>query len=99
VSRRRQLSRAASAAEIDDLIYLLSDNLGRADAFISTAEELIERPWDSGEHEDGDGDDDDDVLRRRNHVEHLIESAKLAVRAAGYTCQELKARAQRRRGA
>ena len=97
MTRRRQLSPAAPCANVDGLLCVLRDNLGKADAFISTAEELIERSWD-GEGEEG-GDGDDSVMRRRNHVEHLVESAKLAVRAAAYTGQELEERAQRRRGA
>jgi hypothetical protein len=53
----------------------MRDHLGKADAYISAVEELIEQAV-------LDGDDDDDVTRRRNHVAHLIESTKLAVRAA-----------------
>jgi hypothetical protein len=57
------------------MIGVLRDHLGKADAYISAVEELIEQAV-------LDGDDDDDVTRRRNHVAHLIESTKLAVRAA-----------------
>ena len=62
----------------DHVIGVLRDHLGKADAYISAVEELIEQPV-------LDGDDDydaGDVTRRRNHVAHLIESTKLAVRAA-----------------
>lgn len=59
----------------DHMIGVLRDHLGKADAYISAVEELIEQAV-------LDGDDDDDVTRRRNHVAHLIESTKLAVRAA-----------------
>ena len=59
----------------DHTIGVLRDHLGKADAYISAVEELIEQPV-------LDGDDDDNVTRRRNHVAHLIESTKLAVRAA-----------------
>ena len=61
----------------DHMIGVLRDHLGKADAYISAVEELIEQPV-----LDGDDDDDDDVTRRRNHVAHLIESTKMAVRAA-----------------
>jgi hypothetical protein len=64
------------------MIGVLRDHLGKADAYISAVEELIEQAV-------LDGDDDDDVTRRRNHVAHLIESTKLAVRAAIYLGDEL----------
>lgn len=96
MTRRRQLNQAAPCVEVDGLLCVLRDNLGKADAFITCAEELIVRSW--GDGGDEGGDRDDSVLRRRNHVEHLVESAKLAVRAAGYTGEELEALAQRRRG-
>jgi hypothetical protein len=54
----------------------------------------IERCWDGSGYEGGD--DDNSVIRRRNQVAHLVESAKLAVRAAAYVGEEL---ASRRRGA
>jgi hypothetical protein len=50
----------------------LNDHLGKTDAFIATAEDQME-PRSGDEAED---------LRRRSDVEHLVESAKLAVRAA-----------------
>ena len=81
--------------DLDGTLDVMRDNLGRADAFITAAEDLIERPW--GGSEDDEGDEDDDSLgRHRNHVAHLVESAKLAVRAAAYAGEEL---ANRRRGA
>jgi hypothetical protein len=55
--------------------------------------ELIERPRGI------DDDSDDDLQRRRNHIEHLVEAAKLAVRAANYTTGEIEAITQRRREA
>lgn len=79
--------------DLDSMFHVLRDNLGKADAFITVAEELIEQCW------EGNGDDQDDdtsVIRIRNQVAHLVESAKLAVRAAVYTGEEL---ANRRRGA
>jgi hypothetical protein len=93
VNRRKQLSAAGACADVDDLLDVLRDNLGKADAFITTAEELIERPRSIG----GDKDGDDDLQRRRNHIEYLIEAAKLAVRAATYTSVEIEAIAQRGR--
>jgi hypothetical protein len=93
-----QLAPVVPCAEVDGLLCVLRDNLGKADAFISTAEELIVRSWSGGGGRD-DPEGDDSVSRRRNHVEHLVEAAKLAVRAADYTGQELEALAQRRQGA
>lgn len=97
MTRRRQLAPVVPCAEVDGLLCVLRDNLGKADAFISTAEELIVRSWGGGGGDDAEADDS--VFRRRNHVEHLVEAAKLAVRAAGYAGQELEALAQRRQGA
>jgi hypothetical protein len=94
VSRRRQLGPAAACTDLDDLFGALRDNLGRADAFITTAEELIERPRSIG----GDEESDDDILRRRNHIGHLVDAAKLAVRAAAYASSEIEAITLRQRG-
>jgi hypothetical protein len=71
---------------LDDLLGLLTDNLGKAHAFISSAEYQLEQPPSGDEEED---------LRRRSDVEHLVEAGKLAVRAAAYTTEEI----DRRRGA
>ena len=90
----RRLGSGTSRPDLDGELYVLRDNLGKADAFITAAEELIERSWSDDGDESDDGDDG--LMRRRNHVEHLVESAKLAVRAATYTSAEL---AKRRRGA
>jgi hypothetical protein len=91
------------AANFDGLIYLLNDNIGRADAMITAVEDRIEQSWDGHEDEDEDedgGEDGDSISRRRNHVMHLIESAKLAVRAAGYVGIELTAQqGKRQKGA
>ena len=65
---------------LDDLHALLKDNLGKADAFITSAERQLE------EAPSGDKEEDD---RRRLHVEHLVEATKYAVRAAGYTAEEI----------
>jgi hypothetical protein len=71
--------------DLDDVIHVLRDNLERADAFLTSAEELIERP-------SPEDDEDGSVARRRNHIAHLIEAAKLAVRAAVYTAEEIDRR-------
>jgi hypothetical protein len=67
---------------------MLRDQLGKADAYISAVEELIEQPV----VDLGDDEDADEVSRRRNHVAHLIESTKLAVRAAICVGDELDSR-------
>lgn len=78
--------------DVDATLYVTTDSLGKADAFIASAERLIahrgvgiERA-DEDEHDEnsyGHGDDDDPG-RLRNNLAHLIESTKLAVRAAQY---------------
>jgi hypothetical protein len=91
VTQRRQL--AAGAAPCDDINGLfcrLRDNLGKADAFMTSAENQMEQAPSGNKDED---------LRRRSHVEHLVEAGKLAVRAAAYTTGELEDRVLRRRGA
>lgn len=90
MTRRRQLGPAAPSADVDDLFCLLRDNLGKADAFMTSAEFQMEQA--------PSGDEDED-LRRRSHVEHLVEAGKLAVRAAAYTSEEIENRVRRRRGA
>jgi hypothetical protein len=72
---------------MDNLIHLLRDNLGKADAFITAAECLIEESWSSDD--DDLADEEETALRRRSRAEHLIESGKLAVRAAAYTTEEI----------
>ena len=81
MTHRRQLGPVAPRADVDGLLYLLRDNLRRADAFITTAEEQSDRSWGGGE----DHSSDDGVLRRRN------QAAKLAVRAGNYTGEEIAA--------
>lgn len=79
----------------DHTLCVLRDNIARADAMITAAEHLIEEtPWDIRGNEGDDDEDDEDesgdsISRRKNHLEHLIESAKLAVRAAIYAGDEL----------
>jgi hypothetical protein len=94
VTCRRQLAAPAApvepCADVEWLFCALHDHLGKADAFITTAEDQMERPR-SGDEAEG--------LRRRSHVEHLVESTKLAVRAAGHTSRQIEDRVRRRQGA
>jgi hypothetical protein len=71
----------------DGTLHVLRGNLGRADAMITAAEGLIERSWGNDEDEDGDN-----LARRRNHVAHLLEGARLAVRGAIYAGNDLDLR-------
>jgi len=83
--------------DLEHALYVLRDNLAKADAFITTAEDLIERTEQTEGGDEGD-DIDDNLSRRRNHIEHLVESAKCAVRAALSIATEIDTR-RRRRGA
>lgn len=65
---------------LDDMFALLKDNLGKADAFITSAEYQLEQAPSGDEEED---------QRRRSHVEHLVESAKFAVRGGAYTAEKI----------
>jgi hypothetical protein len=71
------------AFDYDGTLDVLRDNLGRADAMIVIADELIVQLW------SGEGGSSDSLTRRRNHVSYLMESARLAVRAAMYAGDEL----------
>ena len=84
----RCLGPAGPAVQHDHKLALLRDHLGKADAYISAVEELIEQPI----VDLGDDEDADEVSRRRNHVAHLIEATKLAVRAAICVGDELDSR-------
>jgi hypothetical protein len=68
--------------DYDGMLDVLRDNLGRADAMLVTADELIVQLW-SGS---GEGMS---LTRRRNHVSYLMEAARLAVRAAMHAGDEL----------
>lgn len=92
----KQLPAGNLDANLNDLIYLLRDNLGKADAFITAAEREIEESWRTVEDPTAEDDTGDSVMRRRSRIEHLIEAGKLAVRAAAYTAEEID---NRRRGA
>jgi hypothetical protein len=88
VSRRG--AQLTPPTDLDDLFGLLRDNLGKAEAFISSAEYQMEQ---------APSGDDEEELRRQSDVEHLVEAGKLAVRAAIYTTEEIEDRVRRRRGA
>jgi hypothetical protein len=78
-------------------LRVLRDNIARADALITAAEHLIEEyPWGTLDDEDDEDEDEsgDSISRRRNHLAHLIDSAKSAVRAAIYAGIELEAEAE-----
>jgi hypothetical protein len=100
---RQSLAKRAShdnfSAEINDLIYLLRDNLGKADAFITAAEREIEESWRTDEDPAAEDDTGDSVLRRRSRIEHLVEAGKLAVRAAAYTTEEIDVQIAKHGGA
>lgn len=90
MNRRRQLAAPATPCDdIDDLFCSLRDKLEKADAFMTSAEYQMEQA--------PSGDEDED-LRRRSHVEHLVEAGKLAVRAAVSTSGEIEDRVRRWRG-
>ena len=67
--------------DLDPTLHVTTDNLGKADAFIRSVERLIE---DHGIDVEDAEDDDHDPGRIRNNLAHLIESTKLAIRAAQY---------------
>jgi hypothetical protein len=104
--RRLPAARPEPSSSIDansqdllhDLCSKLTDNLRRADAFITTAEELVERSWRTCRDDDQPEDGGDDVLFRRNQVEYQVEAAKLAVRDASGTMRQLEVTIQRLRG-
>jgi hypothetical protein len=73
--------------DVADLFDRLRDNLGKADAFITSAEHQLEQAPSGNEKED---------RLRRKHVEHLVEAGKFAVRAATDTTEEID---RRQRGA
>lgn len=87
------------SAEINDLIYLMRDNLGKADAFITAAEREIEESWRTDDDPAAEDETGESGLRRRSRIEHLIEAGKLAVRAAGYTTEEIDTQIRRTRNA
>lgn len=69
--------------DYDGVLAVLRDNLGRADAMVTQADELIVQLW------SGESGSSDSLTRRKNHVSYLLEAARLAVRAAMYAGDEL----------
>jgi CBS domain-containing protein len=67
--------------DLDATLYVTTDSLGKADAFITAAERLIE---DHGVGIESADEDDHDPGRIRNNLAHLIESIKLAIREGQY---------------
>ena len=100
------MSRRDESPDLDDTLYVTTDNLGKADAFITSAERLIGMPGGGSASEDEDGEHDEenyghgtdhDSGRLRNNLAHLIESAKEAVRAAQYAHSRTVAQVDRHR--
>ena len=69
--------------DFNGTLYVLRDNLGRADAMVTQVDEMIVELW-SGGTSNGDS-----LTRRRNHVSYLLEAARLAVRAAMHAGDQL----------
>ena len=83
---RARLSNRPPPDNFDDLLHLLRDNVARADTFLTALEDLVERfPCGGSE----DKNDDDARGHHRNHVAHLLDAAKMAVRAAIHTGDEI----------
>lgn len=61
MTRRRQRA-LLQRFDFDGTLYVLRDNLGRADAMFAAADALIVQMWSD--------DDDNDRLRRRNHISY-----------------------------
>jgi hypothetical protein len=91
---RPRLPKRPPQDNLNDLLDLLRAHVARADALLTAAEDLIERPS-PGTDALVDEDADDHPGRRRNHIAYLLDAAKLAVRAAIYTSTEI----DRQRGA
>ena len=64
---RPRLPKRPPQDNLDDLLDLLRDHVARADALLTAAEELIERPS-PGTDESVDEDADDHPGRRRNYM-------------------------------
>lgn len=69
--------------DFNGTLYVLRDNLGRADTMITAADELIVQLWSD------DGQEIDDLTRRRGHVSFLMESASLSILTAIHAGIEL----------
>lgn len=85
LTKRAKPSKPAPTFDFDGTLDVLRDNTARADAMLSTADDLIVQLWSSG----GSGEDSLALTRRRNHVSYLMEAARQAVRAAMHAGDEL----------
>jgi len=72
-----------SPFDFNGTLYVLRDNLGRADTMITATDELIVQLWSD------DGQEIDDLTRRRGHVSFLMESASLSILTAIHAGIEL----------
>jgi hypothetical protein len=82
VSRRRRARLPPSPQfDFDGTLYVLRNNLGRADAMIVAADELIVQFWSD--------DEEEEILLRRIRISYCLEAAGLAVRAASHAGLEL----------
>jgi hypothetical protein len=68
--------------DYDGVLAVLRDNVGRADAMVTQADELIVQLW------SGESGSSDSLTRRKNHVSYLLEAARGAVRAAMFAGDE-----------
>lgn len=85
--------------EVGNLIFVLLDQLRRTDALVTSAERDLVESWLLGGNDSGeDEDEDDSTQRRRMRVEYLVEAAKLEVRAAQYTGDQIAAGLAKRGG-
>jgi len=81
-NRRTAAPQEPEGFDFNGTLYVLRDNLGRADTMVTCADELIVQLWsDDGEIED--------ITRRRGHVSFLMESASLAILTAIHAGIEL----------
>ena len=80
---QRALPPPAPTFDYDGVLAVLRDQIGRADAMLVTADELIVQLWSGG------ASNSDSLTRRKNHVSYLLEAARLAVRATMYAGDEL----------
>jgi hypothetical protein len=74
--KRSAPSNSAPEFDFNGTLYVLRDNLGRADTMITAADELIVQLWSDS------GQEIDDIGCRRGHVSFLMESASFAILTA-----------------
>jgi hypothetical protein len=86
--KRREL--AAARIDLEGMLYALRDNLGLADALVCAVEALIEQFPLEVSNEPGDDEDGHDGRRDRwNHLAHLVDATKIAVKAAKFAWNEI----------